>query len=508
MSQSKSQKDNDDEEDFELDVVDEFEVVQTELKELRVDSLEDWYDFAFRSMSQLALKDIAKAWIRKCVPKKQSNNPYNGGHTAAESQALWPGTKYSGHLTRPIWWPTDLGWNNINGATGCRHREPDHIKKLERLILVKHLLRYGHQFDLEMMREGTAKLDQKSDGAAKEFPPKTMDRLSEIYRVREWEMRCEESGTDGDSTITVSMPKPKGRGKAKRKASIKSKKSTSIKAESPQSEAAAQKAVPAPVANMSVYASLQAAQVEVDDHEDRNPVLMEHDDDSDTSALPGSSSSVADATPLEKVDLLPTQQEKRTPSHGLPTSAQLEEVISSQPYERYGIEVGDSFVRSARSRLQAVDEHRDFSEQAMHTPSRFSAFTTMTPSWAANEYFGTQEDSPYTSVWAKGADTDAWLTSSANTSFSSENTDLHIDIHMDPSPSLFPTNEQARQAQDEYYRQNYSTYLGSSIYDIPIIGPSSQTYPYAGPMPMVNSPMDLETKFDPRHQYAHTQCHH
>lgn len=121
--------DGNDEEDFELDVVDEFEGAQTELKGLRVDSLEDWYDFAFRSMSQLALKDIAKAWIRICVPKKQSTNPYNGGRRAAESLARWPGTNYTGHFTKAIWWPKDVGWDDIDGATGCRHREPDHIKK-------------------------------------------------------------------------------------------------------------------------------------------------------------------------------------------------------------------------------------------------------------------------------------------------------------------------------------------------------------------------------------------
>lgn len=214
-SQGELLEDVDYEEDFELDVIDEFEGVQTELKQLRIDSLDDWYDFAFRSMSQLALKDIAKAWIRTCVPRKQSCWPYNGGHRAAESLASFPRTNYRGHYTRPDWWPSDEGWNDPDGATGCRHREPDHIKKLgtyvfsthmstllthipERLILVKHLLRYGHQFVIDLMKESTSKLDQKS---RREFPQKTMDRLAEIYQVREREIRWE-NGEIGKSVST------------------------------------------------------------------------------------------------------------------------------------------------------------------------------------------------------------------------------------------------------------------------------------------------------------------
>jgi len=118
----------DEDEDFELDIVDVFEGVKTELKGIRVDQLQDYYIFAFRSMSQLSNKDIAKTWIRAGHPKKQSKYPYNGGRRARQS--LPAGHAYKGHFTKPDWWPSDLGWDHPDGARGCRHREPDHIKKL------------------------------------------------------------------------------------------------------------------------------------------------------------------------------------------------------------------------------------------------------------------------------------------------------------------------------------------------------------------------------------------
>lgn len=113
-------------EDSELSEVDEFKSATTEVKRIRVDSLLEWYRSAFSSVSQLATKEILKAWIKVCVPKKQSRNPYNGGHTAAQSMAYFPG--YKGHFTMPDWWPEDEGWDHSGGATGCRHTEPDHIR--------------------------------------------------------------------------------------------------------------------------------------------------------------------------------------------------------------------------------------------------------------------------------------------------------------------------------------------------------------------------------------------
>jgi hypothetical protein len=57
-------------------------------------------------IQQLACKQIAKAWIKVCEPKKQSHYPYRGGTPTA-----------------PPWWPLT-----------SRHKEPYHLKKEGELI--------------------------------------------------------------------------------------------------------------------------------------------------------------------------------------------------------------------------------------------------------------------------------------------------------------------------------------------------------------------------------------
>ncbi len=60
-----------------------------------------FYRDRFRMIQQLACKQLAKAWIKICEPKKQSHYPYRGGSPTA-----------------PPWWPLT-----------SRHKEPDHLKK-------------------------------------------------------------------------------------------------------------------------------------------------------------------------------------------------------------------------------------------------------------------------------------------------------------------------------------------------------------------------------------------
>lgn len=83
-----------------------------------------YYDNALRSISQLVCKGIVKAWIKVCHPKKQTTHPYNGGKTGGERSRAEYG--YLGHYTMPDYWPSDENW--LMGW-GCRHREPDHVKK-------------------------------------------------------------------------------------------------------------------------------------------------------------------------------------------------------------------------------------------------------------------------------------------------------------------------------------------------------------------------------------------
>ena len=78
--------------------------------------IDGFYETRFRQIQQLSCKTIAKAWIKTVESKKQVRHPYNGGKLAKEYGAA-RGT--GGELTKPDWWP----------RFGCRHREPDHVKR-------------------------------------------------------------------------------------------------------------------------------------------------------------------------------------------------------------------------------------------------------------------------------------------------------------------------------------------------------------------------------------------
>lgn len=79
--------------------------------------LRNFYVQCFGHFQQGGCKVLAKAWVKLVEPRKQSNHPYTGKAKTA-----------------PKWWPP------TNGPNAIRHREPDHLKKPERLILCTHIL--------------------------------------------------------------------------------------------------------------------------------------------------------------------------------------------------------------------------------------------------------------------------------------------------------------------------------------------------------------------------------
>ena len=98
------------------------------LEDIRIDDDTGiWYviDVRLKQMHQDACKMIAKEWIKFVEPQKQSKHPYNGGSRKQESIRLH-GKKNQGELTKPSWWCSTEGWKE---GTGCRHKEPDHLKK-------------------------------------------------------------------------------------------------------------------------------------------------------------------------------------------------------------------------------------------------------------------------------------------------------------------------------------------------------------------------------------------
>lgn len=110
--------------DDELDgVLDGEEGEEYHTQAIKIRDLLEWYTTALKMMGQLACKDIGKIWIKACHPKKQTTHPYNGGATNKKSLRLYG---FGGALTKPDWWPPMVGWEE---GKGCRHQEPDHIKK-------------------------------------------------------------------------------------------------------------------------------------------------------------------------------------------------------------------------------------------------------------------------------------------------------------------------------------------------------------------------------------------
>ena len=64
-------------------------------------AVKELYESRFQQLQQLGCKIVAKAWIKRIHPRKQTKHPYRGGLPKA-----------------PPWWPE-----------GIKHREPDHLLK-------------------------------------------------------------------------------------------------------------------------------------------------------------------------------------------------------------------------------------------------------------------------------------------------------------------------------------------------------------------------------------------
>ena len=294
------------------DEIDELEGEETETHLMRIDdAFPDYYDMAFRSINQLACKDIGTTWIKVCHSrKKQTYHPYNGGKVSGRfgSERSMEEHGYAGHFTRPDYWPSDKGWQDPKNKA-CRHREPAHVKKpgqsvcglapnpaltsdLERLVLLAHLLRsqskgFKHgDFSLDKLRKST-------DGIHLEYPAnwttESLERLEEIYRVREKEMefergecgefrtswqrssRCANTASDADTLVPIQMPKSR----CKSRNALKS----GVKAASPPSEQVKQEpgetsptTCNAPVANMGI--DVQIKEGEMDVNEGSEPTIL------------------------------------------------------------------------------------------------------------------------------------------------------------------------------------------------------------------------------------------
>ncbi|KAL9072785.1 MAG: hypothetical protein Q9161_003326 [Pseudevernia consocians] len=270
------------------DEIDELEGAETETYQMRIgDVYPFYYEIAFRVINQLACKDIGKAWIKVGHPRKQTTRPYNGGKKGGKygSDRSKAEYGYIGHFTRPDYWPSDEGWQDPKN-NACRHKEPDHVKRPERLILLVHLLRSQFKgfvdgdFSLDKLRKSTDGIHLQYE---KNWTTESLERLEEIYRVREKEMEFERGECDADTLVPIQMPKSRCKGRKAFKSGVKaaSPRREQVKEEPGETSPTT---CNAPVANMGINVHINEGEMDVNE-------------ESEPSILADTSSSTEDFTP-------------------------------------------------------------------------------------------------------------------------------------------------------------------------------------------------------------------
>ncbi|KAL4878761.1 hypothetical protein BJY04DRAFT_107296 [Aspergillus karnatakaensis] len=148
--------------------------------------LRRYYEQAFASLQQTNCRILAKAYIRHVEPRKQVNYPYNGHKTIAGVPR-----QFDPEETKPAWWPA-----------GVVHREPDHLRKPDRIRLLVHILcelRESHGMSVERLRDADDPIRRQIS------PKKHLQILNEIYRVREEEERYLAGDPEVQEVVCVSQ---------------------------------------------------------------------------------------------------------------------------------------------------------------------------------------------------------------------------------------------------------------------------------------------------------------
>ncbi|KAH3670958.1 hypothetical protein OGAPHI_000669 [Ogataea philodendri] len=128
----------------------------------------------FDEFQQIPCKLLAKSWIRLIEPKKQSRYPYK-----------------LGDRTKPLWWPET-----------CRHKEPDHLRKEERIDLLVCIIRTFRFQAKEMIAAaesvGDFNLSHSEPSKMGRLSRRKLDILEEMFKVL--------NADPGAGPVTVSKP--------------------------------------------------------------------------------------------------------------------------------------------------------------------------------------------------------------------------------------------------------------------------------------------------------------
>ncbi|KAM7202130.1 Protein of unknown function (DUF2841) domain containing protein [Naviculisporaceae sp. PSN 640] len=160
------------------------------------DAVWQFYLDRFKGIQQNACKLIAKAWIKTVAPKKQSTHPYTGKNI-------------------PSWWPKPWGKTQFEEV---RHREPDHLKKYERIPLCAHILRLvvepneRQNPDIRRLNLTVAKLEEVATDALSlwfaESPNNQSKKpfLTEVLKVAKMEEMYKRGEIDANTDVFVLPP--------------------------------------------------------------------------------------------------------------------------------------------------------------------------------------------------------------------------------------------------------------------------------------------------------------
>ncbi|OCF55689.1 hypothetical protein L486_06440 [Kwoniella mangroviensis CBS 10435] len=136
---------------------------------LKPEQIEKFYMDRFTNLQQQTCKLVVKAWIKIIEPKKQMKFPYNKGEDF-----------------KPSWWPE-----------GVKHREPDHLPKDERKLLLMSIIR-NPSVNVARLQLSTAETSALISASK-------LAILREIYIVAKEEERRRQIG-DTSSDLTIELP--------------------------------------------------------------------------------------------------------------------------------------------------------------------------------------------------------------------------------------------------------------------------------------------------------------
>ncbi|KAE8150702.1 hypothetical protein BDV25DRAFT_153852 [Aspergillus avenaceus] len=145
----------------------------------------EYYENALKHFQQLNCRQIAKAFIKFIEPRKQVKHPYNGGKPRAGAAS---GEKGDPEKTKPEWWPA-----------GVVHKEPDHLRKEQRIRLLIHIVRRLGRFGIT-----PDKLQEVAHDSKRQLrPTNKIEVLDEIFKVRRLEERYERGEVDANTLVYV-----------------------------------------------------------------------------------------------------------------------------------------------------------------------------------------------------------------------------------------------------------------------------------------------------------------